>query len=78
MTNNNDIIILNPDRRRMALINLKGRLKLEIRTGMKAMSKGASTLSYCQQWGYEGPMKGSTAKPKALEWAEQELAKYES
>lgn len=68
---NNDIILTNitaEKRRTLALIHLKHRLRLEIKTGMKA-SHGASTLSYCRAWGYEGPNR----KEKALAWVESQL-----
>jgi hypothetical protein len=62
------------DRRRIVLAQLKGRLKIEINTGLRAMSRGPSTLRLCKEWGYEGPNR----KDKALAWAEEELAKYET
>lgn len=75
MTTNTDssgFIIHNPDRRRIALVSLKGRLNFEIKTGMKATSRG-STLQHCEGWGYTGPKR----KDKALVWVEAEIAKYE-
>lgn len=75
MTTNTDssgFIIHNPDRRRLALVSLKGRLNFEIKTGMKATSRG-STLQHCIGWGYDGPKR----KDKALVWVTQELEKYE-
>ena len=72
MTNNDSFIITKPDRRRIALAQLKARLRIEIRTGMKASSRGPSTLAYCRQWGYEGPNR----KEQALAWAIAELEAY--
>lgn len=71
MTNNNDIIILNPDRRRLALITLKARLKLEIETGMNSSGR-ISLVQTCAKWGYDGPK----SKKKCLAWVISELEKY--
>jgi len=67
-----DFIILKPDRRRIALAQLRGRLRIEIKTGLKASSRGPSTLALCKEWGYEGPNR----KDKALDWTLAELEKY--
>ena len=73
MTNNTEgFIIRRPDRRRIALAQLKGRLFIELRTGLKASSRGPSTLALCREWGYEGPNR----KEAALRWARDELAEY--
>lgn len=75
MTNNTHTIITDitgDKRRNLALVHLKHRLRLEIKTGMKA-SHGASTLSFCYGWGYTGPK----SKAKALAWVEKELKSYE-
>ena len=66
------IELIRPDRRRIALAQLRGRLRIEINTGMRASSRGPSTLTYCYEWGYDGPRR----KDKALEWVNAELAKY--
>jgi len=74
MTNHTDTIItdITPEKRRhLALIHLKHRLRLEIKTGLKA-SHGASTLSYAKGWGFEG-----RTKTQALAWVEKELQAYD-
>lgn len=68
---NNDIIITNPDRRRLALITLKARLKLEIETGMNSSGR-VSLIEASKKWGYDGPNR----KRKCLEWVISELNKY--
>jgi hypothetical protein len=65
---NNDIILINPDRRQMALITLKHRLKLEIETGMSSSGR-VSLIQACQNWGYEGPK----SKKKCLAWVLEQL-----
>lgn len=73
MTNHTIITDITADKRRhLALIHLKHRLRLELKTGLKA-SHGVSTLSYCSGWGYTGPR----SKAKALAWVEEELKSYE-
>jgi hypothetical protein len=68
MTNNEAVTIINPDRRRMALLQIKYRLQVEIKTGMTF--SGGSTLQVARRFGYAGPR----SKAKALAWAEAELA----
>jgi hypothetical protein len=74
MTNHTIITDITPlKRRRIALAQLKGRLKIEINTGMKASSRGPSTLTLCYSWGYEGPRN----RQKALDWVIAEAAKVD-
>lgn len=58
-------------RRHLALITLRSRLKLEIRTGM-ASSRGVSLILSSRSWGYKGPK----SKKAALAWVESELENY--
>ena len=67
----NSFIITNPDRRHLALVTLKARLKIEIETKMNTSSR-ISLLGAAQGWGYEGPK----SKKKCLEWVISELDKY--
>jgi len=75
MTNNTEpTIITNIDetkRRQLALVTLKARLKLELKSGLRASSRGPSTMMSCRSWGYRGPKD----KAKAIAWCEEELAK---
>lgn len=74
MTNQEPTIITNitgDKRRHLALISLRSRLKLEIKTGM-ASSRGVSLILSSRSWGYKGPK----SKKAALEWVEEELKKY--
>lgn len=68
MTNNEGFIIINPDRRKLALITLKHRLKLEIETGMNSSGR-VSLIQAATRWGYEGPK----SKKKCLAWVLEQL-----
>tara|TARA_R110002110_G_scaffold26640_4_gene97686 strand:- start:711 stop:1169 length:459 start_codon:yes stop_codon:yes gene_type:complete len=64
-------IVTNPDRRLFALLALKGRLNIEINTGLKH-SRG-STIAAARVWGYTGPNR----KQKCLDWTIAELDRRE-
>jgi hypothetical protein len=64
-------IVTNPDRRLFALMSLKGRLNIEINTGLKH-SRG-STITAARGWGYTGPNR----KQKCLDWTIAELDRRE-
>lgn len=66
------IVIDNPDRRRIALMVLHHRLKLEIK--FKWMTEGGDgrfTMQSVKGWGF----KGRTRK-QALEWVDEQLLAY--
>jgi hypothetical protein len=64
---NGDIIVTNPKPHLFALMTLKARLNLEIRTGLQH-SRG-STITSARGWGYEGPNR----KQACLAWVINEL-----
>ena len=64
---NGGLIVTNPDRRLFALLGLKGRLSIEINTGLKH-SRG-STITAARGWGYNGPNR----KQACLDWVIGEL-----
>ena len=76
MTNNNTdsgFIIDNPDRDRLRLTVLKGRLEFEIKTNGRITFRGPSSIKIAQSIGYEGPK----SRQKALDWVIAELEKSE-
>ncbi len=75
MTNTNNatgsFIIVEPNRRMLAMVTLKHRLKLEIETGLNTSSR-MTLIGACEGWGYTGPK----SKKKALAWVLEQLAEY--
>ena len=69
---NGGCVVTNPDRRLMALLVLKGRLNIEINTGLK-FSRG-STITAARGWGYDGPNR----KKACLNWVLDETSSRES
>ena len=68
---NAGVTIMNPNRRMFALISLKARLNIEIKTGLKH-SRG-STITVARAWGYNGV----TRKKACLEWVLTEIIEEE-
>jgi len=64
---NGDIMVTNPKPHLFALMTLKARLNMEIRSGLKH-SRG-STITSARGWGYEGPNR----KQACLAWVKNEL-----
>lgn len=55
-------------RRRFALMVIRGRLQIEIKTGMR-YSNRLSTITAARGWGYEGPNR----KQKCLDWVIEQI-----
>ena len=68
---NSGVTITNPNRRMFALLSLKGRLNIEVMTGLKH-SRG-STITVARAWGYNGV----TRKKACLEWVLNEIIEEE-